>query len=162
MASFTVIEPPADRDGERVLFLRDGFSLLAFVLPQVWLVWRRLWLEAALYLVLMLSVTLGVRQGWLPSPAIGVVSLLASLYAGLEASTLRLAKLLRHGFAELGVVQAENEAEAELRWFSTRTERVLATAVQATPSSADPAAKPEMAGPAPEPFMGLFDYSGGR
>ena len=162
MAGFTVIKPPADRDGERVLFLRDGFSLLALLLPLVWLVWRRLWLEAALYLVLMLAVALAVRQGWLPSVSIGIVSLLASLYAGLEASTLRLGSLLRRGYSELGAVQADDAAEAEIRWFSGSADRHPASAVPSAPVPATLVSRPAMAGQTPEPFMGLFDYSGDR
>ncbi|MCB1420081.1 MAG: DUF2628 domain-containing protein [Notoacmeibacter sp.] len=157
MASFTVIAPPADPEGERALFLRDGFSVFAFLLPLVWLLWRRLWLEAVLYLALMVGVTLCVRQGWVPSPAVGVTSLLASLYVGLEATTLRLAGLLRRGHSEVGIVQADDVAEAEIRWYAAHPGIHPAAAVAAPLSR-----KPAIGGPAPEPFMGLFDYSGDR
>ena len=37
-------------------FVRDGFSFLAFLLPPLWLLWHRLWIEAVLaFAVLMLG-----------------------------------------------------------------------------------------------------------
>ena len=38
------------RDAADAAFIRDGFSFLAFLLPPLWLLWHRLWIEAALAL----------------------------------------------------------------------------------------------------------------
>ena len=50
MASWIVMQPPAARarGGADATFVRDGFSLLAFLVPPLWLLWHRLWIEAVL------------------------------------------------------------------------------------------------------------------
>lgn len=159
MATYVVMEAPADRDGERTHFIRSGFTVLAFVLPLVWLVWRRLWVEAAIVLALTLILSLAARQGWIAEAGIAITSLLVSLYVGLEATTMRIAGLARRGWEEAGLVQADDVAEAEIRWF---TDSAGTPAVEsASPAPVSPL-KPAMSGRAPEPFMGLFDYSGER
>jgi hypothetical protein len=35
-----------DDDGNSVVFIKDGFSWPAFVIPFVWMIWHRLWLAA--------------------------------------------------------------------------------------------------------------------
>ena len=159
MAAYVVMEAPADRNGERTLFIRSGFSVFAFALTLVWLVWRRLWVEAAIVLALTLAFSLAARQGWIAEPAVAVASLLVSLYFGMEATTMRIAGLARHGWQEAGLVQADNTAEAEIRWF---TDHASTPAVDTAPQVPVSPLKPAMAGRAPEPFMGLFDYSGDR
>jgi hypothetical protein len=46
MAVYTVHEPPmkaeqSQPDPERFVFVRDGFSFWAFLLPPLWMLWRR-------------------------------------------------------------------------------------------------------------------------
>ena len=48
MAIYVVMEPPAARPNEAsdgAVFMRDGFSLLALLVPPLWLLWHRLWIE---------------------------------------------------------------------------------------------------------------------
>ena len=55
MASYVVMEPPgASRNDAAAgaVLVRDGFSFLAFLLPPLWLLWHRLWIEAALVFAL--------------------------------------------------------------------------------------------------------------
>ncbi len=157
MATYVVMEAPADRDGERTLFIGQGFSVLAFVLPLVWLVWRRLWVEAAMVLALTLFLSLAARQGWLSEAGVAVTSLLVSLYVALEATTMRITGLARRGWQETGLVQADNAAEAEIRWF---TDSAGMSGDEVAPPAPVSPLKPAMSGRPPEPFMGLFDYSG--
>ena len=52
MTVYTVHEPPmqaADADPERFRFVRDGFSLWAFLLTPLWMLCHRLWLVFAFY-----------------------------------------------------------------------------------------------------------------
>ncbi|MEO6380486.1 MAG: DUF2628 domain-containing protein, partial [Nitrobacter sp.] len=61
MPVYTVHAPSVDETDargttDRFVFVRDGFSFWAFVLGPVWLLYRRLWLAFAGYLVLSIVV----------------------------------------------------------------------------------------------------------
>jgi len=158
MAVFTVHEPPlrpADPvpDPERALFVRDGFSLSAFLFGPLWMLWHRMWLVLASYLVLaggLLAALLVV--GASPS-AILATGFLIALLVGLEASTLRRVTLRRRRFREVGLVGGNDREVAERRFFATWRPEV--------------AARPAAAGgPVPVPqasaVVGLFPEPGGR
>ena len=68
-----------EEDADRaVLFVRDGFSWFAFFIPFFWLIWHRLWLALAVYLVL--AVGLAVLAKFTGMPA--TLSRGTSPYAG--------------------------------------------------------------------------------
>ncbi len=113
MAIYVVMEPQGGK-AETTIFVRDGFSWLAFLLPPLWLAWHRLWVEAGLAFVVMgLLSTLGQWLGldWAGS----ALSLLVSLYVGLEGQGLRIAALRRRGWHEWGVIEADNLDDADIR-----------------------------------------------
>ncbi len=116
MASYVAMQPPAAADaaGDAVL-VRDGFSWLAFLVPPLWLLWHRLWAEAALAVILLVLLSaLGEIAGFgLTAP---LASLLVGLGFGLEGQGLRVAALRLRGWREWGVVQAESADDAELRY----------------------------------------------
>jgi len=139
----------ADRDSAIV---RDRFTPIGFLLPVIWLAWHRLWLEAGLALAAMLAIGLGGSYAGLGSTA-PWLSLLVSLYVGLEGPALRLAALRRRGWREWGVVEADNAADAETRYLAEMLEAPAAAPVPATPTiPAMPSA----------PALGLFAYPGSR
>jgi Protein of unknown function (DUF2628) len=118
MASYVVMErerSSGEDDAEGILLIRDGFSLIAFFLPAFWLLWHRLWIEAAF--AFAVSVGLAALAN---VPGFGVaaaaLSLLVSLYAGLECAALRIAALQRRGWRELGVIEADSRDDADIRY----------------------------------------------
>ena len=116
MASYWIMEPPASAKpvGEAHI-VRDGFSLLGFLIPPFWLLWHRLWFEAAVVFAIGLTLTiLGEASGF--GLIASALSLLLSLWIGLEGSALRVAALRRRGWREWGVVEASSAAEAEIRY----------------------------------------------
>lgn len=162
MASFVVMQAPAEKDGDRAaLYVRDGFHFLAFLVPPLWLLWHRLWIEAALAFALMLALSgLGSVAG--VGAAAPALSLLVSIYAGLEGSALHIAALRRRGWREWGVIDADNRDEAEMK-------HLYAGDMAATPDpvfdAPPPAAAPSRAAArlAPDgPALGLFSYPGRR
>lgn len=118
MASYVVMEPPSDGLGARpegARLIRDGFSWIAFIVPPLWLLWHRLWLAAlAAIVVLGLLSALGESRGL--GIAGALLTLLVSLYVGLEGQSLRIAGLRRAGWTEWGVVEAEDLSDAETRY----------------------------------------------
>ena len=56
MVIFNVHEPPnvsANRleSAEQLVFVKDGYTWLAALVPPLWLLWKRMWLEFAIYAV---------------------------------------------------------------------------------------------------------------
>ncbi|MER9424364.1 DUF2628 domain-containing protein [Mesorhizobium sp. M0317] len=115
MAIYVVMEPPGRTEAaDATIFVRDGFSWLAFLVAPLWLAWHRLWIEAALaFVALGLISVLGQWLGldWAGSG----LSLLVSLYIGLEGQGLRTAALRRRGWHEWGVIEADNPDDADIR-----------------------------------------------
>jgi hypothetical protein len=157
MAIYVVMEPPAataEEAAERAVLVRDGFSLIALVAPVVWLLWHRLWIEAALALAAGIGLTvLGETAGL--GFAGAALSLLVSIYVGLEGPALRIDALRRRGWRDWGVVEARDRHEAELRYLAgEEREEPLAEPVRTAPAAT-------ISRPAPaEPALGLLGYPG--
>jgi hypothetical protein len=96
-------------------FVRDGFAWPGFLVPPLWFAWHRLWVEAALAFVAMAMLSiLGERLGL--ETAGSLLSLLVSLFVGLEGQGLRIAALRRRGWHEWGVVEADRLDDADIRY----------------------------------------------
>jgi hypothetical protein len=152
MASYVVMEPPVKTTGgktgkgagERAVLVRDGFRFLAFLLPALWLVFNRLWIETVVVIAMTMALSaLGAVAGF--GNATPALVLLVSLYVGLEASALKLAALRRRGWREWGVVEADN---AEALTGSDETPAPPPTAGPAAPRSTS------------QPALGLLAYPG--
>lgn len=157
MASFVVMESPDRADAA---YVRDGFHFFAFLLPPVWLAWHRLWIEAVVTLAVMLGLgALGALFGF--EAATPLLSLIVSIYVGLEAPALRIAALRRRGWHEAGVVDAQNWREAEIRHLYAGDVDGAAPetfAIDAPRSAAGIAPARLGSGPA----LGLLSYPGAR
>ncbi|HET7412895.1 MAG TPA: DUF2628 domain-containing protein [Pararhizobium sp.] len=152
MASYVVLIPPgADAGDERAIVQRDGFLWLALIAPLLWFIWYRIWLWAALYLVIGFAVALVVeRTGW-GGTAI-VLGIITSFWAALEAGGLRIAELRRRGWNIADVVVAPGRAEAEAIYF--RNAAALNASTPAAPAIEARRPRPRDDGPA----LGLFDH----
>lgn len=158
MVAFVVLEPPPGQaaTGEDAAasaeLVRDGFTIVGFLVPVFWLLWQRLWIEALL--ALCLTVLLAVAAERLGMGFAGsLLSLLVSLYVGLEGQALRVAARRRRGWRDWGVVEADSVREAEARYLIERLgfER------------RDPPAEPRSpAAGQPTPALGLLAYPGTR
>lgn len=149
MPAFLVLEPPGPRDApggepDRYVFLPERFSLGAFLLGPLWMIWRRLWLELILSLAAAALIAYALRAigaGW---GAVAIALALMQLLVGLEATTLVRWRRLRRGFRDAGVVVADDLDLAERRFFDSH----LAGAAPAPPA---PPSRPPPAG-----VTGLF------
>ena len=148
MAAYVVMER-AEGGRESAVLVRDGFSLIGFLLPLVWLLWHRLWIEAALAIGAAFLLAAAEGAGAIFAVAAPLLSILLSIYVGLEGSALRIAALRRRA-----VVEAESVGDAEIRYFAAlRT--VDGPAVM---PMAPPPRRPAQPGPA----LGLLAYPGTR
>lgn len=165
MTSHVVMIPPYTPAGDRAVeaeYVADRFSVWAFVFPVVWALWHRLWLEAAILVLIGLGIGFAVaRAGTAPvEVAGGIMTLLISILVGLESASLRVAALRRRGWSEAAIVNADNAEEAAIR-FAVSAANVPGTA----PASAvpPPAFKPHPKSPADHrPALGLLSIPDGR
>ncbi|GAB1717753.1 MAG: hypothetical protein NTAFB05_27950 [Nitrobacter sp.] len=125
MPVYTVHAPSADGDirgaTDRFVFVRDGFSFWAFVFGPLWLLYQRLWLAFAGYM--MLSIVVEVMLSLLRASGgirFAVMAVIA-LLMGLEAVSLRRWTLSRRKWRQLGVVVADDREAAERRFFDRWT-----------------------------------------
>ena len=120
MPLYTVFAPPV-KPGEtapdpvRFVFVKDGFCWPALFIPELWLLFRRMWLVFVVYLAASLAISIvGTKVGGsLPYVALALMHLLFAL----EANALRRWKLSGLGYDFVGVAEGKR-AEAELRFFS--------------------------------------------
>ncbi|MDF1776456.1 MAG: DUF2628 domain-containing protein [Rhizobiaceae bacterium] len=120
MASFVVLVP--DDNEEEAVIIRDGFSILALILPFLWLLWHRLWFAAAM--VILASIGLGAAMQLLPDwvTVFAVASMLLSLFIALEGNAMRIASKERQGWRLRAIVEAQNRATAEEIYFAPTNE----------------------------------------
>lgn len=145
MAIYSVYLPP-DGDAEKARFLPDGRSLFALVVPAVFLLWNRLWFAFGMYTLAALALALiGVLAG---ETVAALLSALPGLFLFLHGRELVRERLDRDGWIEAAVFSAEDEEEAELRFFG-RPRRTMNPAVPLT------AMKPAVVPAAPSSF-GMF------
>jgi hypothetical protein len=170
MPAFAVLEPPGyngtAEHADRSIFLHEKFSLGAFLLGPLWMMWQRLWLELLVYLAVAVALGYGLYAlgvGW---PAIILAYSLIQLFLGLEATALVHWMRVRHGWRDGGVVIANDLDLAERRFFDSRAARHSAAKAAATTSASPgplsqgpfPGAPP---GPSQPGVIGLFPEPGG-
>lgn len=122
MASHVVMLPPSGSPqsrSERAILLRDRFSWPAFLVPPLWLLWHRLWLEAVIAIAVMGGASIPgemAGMGLATGLAGSLMGLLVSVYVGLEGQAMRIAALRRRGYTQWGVVEGGNADEAYIRY----------------------------------------------
>lgn len=115
MAAYVVMEPPGGEKAEDATLVRDGFSWLAFVVPPLWLLWHRLWIEALLAFIVLGALS-AVGEMLDLGLSGSLLIFLVALYTGLEGAALRITALRRHGWREGGVIEADTIADADTRY----------------------------------------------
>jgi hypothetical protein len=131
MASFTVHLPPAgDIAPDKIRFLREGFSAPAFVFGPFWLLWKRAWLPALGWTLLLAAIGGAGALFKMPKDAMSLVGLAAAAILGFEGDRLLAWSWRRRGYVEKDVVIADNEDEAEEVYFG----RLRASSPEMTPA----------------------------
>jgi hypothetical protein len=164
MSVYTVHQPPpraadAMPDPERFEFVRDGFSVWAFLFSVLWMLRYRMWLILFVYVVVVAGVETLLRYVGISRPLLAVVGLLISLLVGIEASTLRRFKLARRGWKNIGVVSGDDLEDAERRFFDAWLRAAPGKSGEpSTAFSGPPPSLPRM--PPPTDVIGLFPEPG--
>jgi Protein of unknown function (DUF2628) len=167
MSIYTVYEPPlraheSAPDPERFVFVRDGFSVWAFLLAPLWMLRHRLWLAFVGYVIVVVVLSLGLRAIGASATLADIVTALVSLLVGFEAATLRRFALARRGWRNVGIVVGDDLESAERRFFDawTNKSRLDNSSVNAEPRASSPVAGMPMARRTSSDVFGLFPQPG--
>jgi hypothetical protein len=174
MPVFTVHAPVMNDAGiratDKFAFVRDGFHVWAALLGAVWLAWHRLWLALIGWIAVMVAVDFGLAALGAGGTAIFLVDVMLALLTGLEAASLRRWTLSRRNWRQLDVVVADDEEQAERRFFDrwTARQRALGNDQPAVDRGAPPPTRDipgqPFSRPPPLPrseIIGLFPEPGG-
>ena len=145
MAIYRVFVSPFDRTGSTVI-VKEGYCWSAMVFSAFWAIWHRMWIVAILLLAGLLLVRFLALQLDLGENLQSLVSMAVAFILGNEAEHLRAWSLERAGYREIGVVEAHNLDEAELKYFLANRQPPGPAAVNETP-------RPQLAA---DDTLGLF------
>jgi hypothetical protein len=171
MSVYTVHEPPPQAANalsvaERFVFVRDGFSLWAFLFAPLWMLRYGMWLVLLGYAVVAAGLEIAMASIGASRGFLALVGFLISVLVGLEASTLRRFALSLRGYKNIGVVSGSHREDAERRFFDTW---LAPTTVQAGATSETSTAAPGASVPPPIPrvprgpdVIGLFPEPGAK
>jgi len=121
---FNVYEPPnvardrLDRATELV-FVKDGFSWLAAIVPVIWFLVKGLWLELLVFLGAAAVLTWGIEAMGVFAEFSGMLLLIVQIVIGFEAGVIQSAALERRGWRPVDTVTGRDRDECERRFFET-------------------------------------------
>ena len=89
------------------MVIADRFAPLAFIVPVIWLLFNRLWLEA--FAALLVTAAATALAGMAGQPALGIaLDLALSLITALEGRGWRAAALQRRGWRLVDVIETDD------------------------------------------------------
>jgi hypothetical protein len=115
------IKPGLAEPYEHAEFVEEGFNWYAFFFTGLWLLYKRLWWQAAL--VIALSGVLGflkVEEAMQPM-SIALLQVTLGILVGYHANDWVRAKLKRSAYIVADIVSGENILRAEQRFFDRFT-----------------------------------------
>jgi hypothetical protein len=123
LQTYTIYERyPASEDIEQraseLVFVKEGFAILAFLVPLIWLLFNRMWWEAGAFFAFVV-----IFDGVLTLLGVGpeinaAVSLLINVVFAFEARNLRRYALERKGYSMIAIASGHNLDEVEQRFFT--------------------------------------------
>jgi hypothetical protein len=119
---YSVYEPPVKAPevltrAEALTFVKEGFSWPALLVPGLWLLFQRMWLELVLFVVLFVVLGWLLGQSDQGKALLGWISLGIVVLFAAEANDLRRAALERRGWRQIGVAIGQGRDAAELSFF---------------------------------------------
>ncbi len=113
-----------DEDGDiatradKIFFVRDGFAWIALVTPLLWLLYHRMWLILAGFVVLIVAIQAGVLVFGLGEERAGSAALVVNGAFAFLANDLRRRTLELQGYSLVELVAGRDLAECEERFFT--------------------------------------------
>jgi hypothetical protein len=116
------INPSKAHPVEKAIFVREGFSFMAFLLGVVWALYHRMWWEAAFIVVIMSLFGAAEELKWLDKQSLLVLQFAFNLIVGFQANDWQRGALSRRGYIMSDIVVSDDKLRAQQRYF----DRVLA------------------------------------
>ncbi|MEM7619122.1 MAG: DUF2628 domain-containing protein [Pseudomonadota bacterium] len=156
MTSYTIFQPPVPAldsvsRSDELVFVKEGFSWAAFLIPLIWLVYHRVWI--GLGLMLAISIVINVIFESLRSPEIyATLAFLAiSLIVAFEGNAMRRWQLSRRDYRLIGVVSGRNLSECEEIFFRIHGDEILAEPADSSQDMGQTLSLPLMPGSSSKP-----------
>ncbi|MBB3644554.1 hypothetical protein FHX14_000717 [Rhizobium sp. BK619] len=159
-SSYIFLTPPGGTSAtvEETRTIRDGFTLLGFLFPCVWLLAHRLWPHAAAaFLLQAIGGALMEERGL--GLAGAALMLGVNVLVGLEGQNFRIRSLAAKGWTEDGLVAADTIGIAEDVYFSDKA--AVADSNKDTTPDWENKTRPNNP-PGQATSLGLFGFDGGR
>lgn len=102
---------------DRVVLVREGFALWAFVFGLFWLLYHRMWRMSLFYFLLNVVAMLASKHFGLAPVAEACLQIGLMFWLGCVARDAQRDSLSRSGYVEREVVVAESELLATRRYF---------------------------------------------
>lgn len=124
MPAYSVYEPPKQAPNlyeraDKLAFVKEGFSWPALLVPLLWLIYHRMWIE----FILLLVVYAALQAAFGSDPQGQALAAWASVAVGVlfafEANDLRTLALERRAYRFAGVAIGRDRVEAERAFFSS-------------------------------------------
>ena len=107
---------------EQTELVAEGFAVLAFAVPVLWLAWHRLWVALGGLVTVVIA---GAGLLWAveaPAEVWSIGAWAVAFLTGQEAAGLRRADLERRGYREVAVVSGATREDCEVRYFAGRAD----------------------------------------
>lgn len=111
----TIGKPLAE--AEATVFVRDGFSWPALLVPVLWPLYHRMWLATLGYIAVLTGAVAGLAAAGMPGLVTTVCGLSVHYLFAAEAHSLERWSLARRGYDIVAIIVAPTRDEAELRYF---------------------------------------------
>jgi Protein of unknown function (DUF2628) len=112
--------PEIEARADALQFVKEGFSWPAFLVPALWLIFCRMWIELIVFIAILALVQViagGAQEAG--AQLAGWVTIAISVLLGFEANDLRSAALERRGYRLIGIAEGRGRTDAELSFFKT-------------------------------------------
>jgi hypothetical protein len=110
--------------GEDAILVKEGFSWPAFLVPLIWLVYKRMWIVLPFYIAATAALTILSQSAVVAGSAVFVGNLAVNLVLGLQGNDLYRWTLQRRRYREQAVVVGHNLVTAEQRYFEAVAEAI--------------------------------------
>jgi hypothetical protein len=119
---YSVYEPGTEAPdiavrADRLAFVKEGFSWPALLLPALWLIYQRMWVELIVLVLAFAALQWAFGFDQQGQALLGWASLALVVLFAFEANDLRTAALERRGYRLAGVASGRDRTEAERSFF---------------------------------------------
>ena len=111
------------------ILVKEGFSWPAFLVPFLWLIYKRMWIVLAGYIAIQLILAGIAAVLGTPDQVAMVCSLALSAVLGFEGNNLYRWTLNRRRFRQQAIVAADNLIEAEHRFYTHAEQEFAGAAI---------------------------------